>query len=132
MAHTVLVLDDDLEFSNRIVARELESREFRVLVAGKIKEARSLLAKEHPDLLIVDGLLPDGNGMDFIAELRGGGATTPIIFVSAFWKDMETHRRLTALGNVQVMRKPLSVTDLGNRVEFMLAPESVEIDIDLD
>lgn len=132
MEHSVLLLEDDREFAERIVARELARRGIGVRVVAKIREARSLLEQERFDLLIVDGLLPDGNGMDFIAELRSSGATVPIVFVSAFWKDMDTHRRLTALGNVQVMRKPLNVDDLGHRVEFLLAPESVEINIEFD
>jgi len=132
MEHTVLVLDDDQSFRSRIVARELTRRGFRVLEAGRIGEARSLLAQTKPDLLIIDGLLPDGSGVEFIAELRGGGAAVPIIFVSAFWKDIETYNRLTALGDVMVMRKPLNVSDLGNRVEFLLGPDELAVEVDLD
>jgi two-component system KDP operon response regulator KdpE len=132
MPHTILILDDDQIFRSKFAAREIKERGFRVLEASKIQEAKVLLARERPDLMIADGLLPDGNGIDFIAELRRGGSQIPVIFVSAFWKDMQTHARLTALGNVQVLRKPLRVGDLGNRVDFMLARGAIEIDIDLE
>lgn len=131
MSQTVLILDDDHNFRSKFAARELKERGFRVLEAAKIQEAKGLMAREHPDLLIADGLLPDGNGIDFIVELRRGGSPIPVIFVSAFWKDVQTHDRLTALGNVQVLRKPLRVGDLGNRVGFMLARGGIEIDVDL-
>jgi DNA-binding response OmpR family regulator len=124
-------LDDDHSFRSKFAARELEERGFRVLEASKIREARSLLESERPDLLIADGLLPDGNGIEFIAELRRSGSPIPVIFVSAFWKDKQTHDRLTALGNVQVLRKPLRVGDLGNRAAFMLTSGEIEVDIDL-
>jgi DNA-binding response OmpR family regulator len=132
MSATILILDDDSNFRSKFAARELEQRGYRVLEASKIQEAKLLLARERPDLLVADGLLPDGNGIEFIAELRRGGSQIPVIFVSAFWKDKQTHDRLTALGNVQVLRKPLRVGDLGNRIDFMLARGSVEIEIDLD
>ena len=132
MPATILILDDDHNFRTKFAARELIARGFRVLEASRIQEAKSLIAREHLDLLIADGLLPDGNGIEFIAELRRGGSQIPVIFVSAFWKDMQTHDRLTALGNVQVLHKPLRVGDLGNRVDFMLARGAIEVDVDLD
>ena len=131
MPRTVLILDDDHNFRTKFAARELNERGYHILEASKIQEAKSLIAREHPDLLIADGLLPDGNGIEFIAELRRGGSQIPVIFVSAFWKDKQTHDRLTALGNVQVMRKPLRLGDLSNRVRFLLAPASVEVEVEL-
>ena len=130
-AQTVLLLDDDHNFRSKFVARELSGRGYRILEAGKIKEARSLMSRERPDLLIADGLLPDGNGVEFISELRGGGADLPIIFLSAFWKDKGTHDRLSALGNVQVMSKPLRLGEIGNRVDFMLSKANLEIEVEL-
>jgi len=132
MPLTVLVLDDDHAFRSKFAARELKEMGYHVLEAGKIAEARELLARARPDLMIADGLLPDGNGVEFIAQIRRQGVALPVIFVSAFWKDRETFERLTALGNVQVMRKPVRVGDLGKRVESMLGPVSVDVDLDFE
>jgi two-component system response regulator len=81
---TVLLLDDDTQFRSSVTPA-LEAFGLRVLSATKGSIARALLQEEQPTLLIVDGLLPDTNGIVWIEELRHDGINIPIIFVSAFF-----------------------------------------------
>ena len=60
--------------------------------------------------MVVDGLLPDANGIVWIEELRQAGYRTPIIFVSAFYRDLATFKHLTHdLDVIKVFHKPVVI-----------------------
>ena len=106
---TVLLLDDDAQFRAGVIPA-LEAQGLRVISATKGRVARELIEEEPPDLVIVDGLLPDTNGIEWIEQLREDGLKTPIIFVSAFYRDLATFRHLTRdLDVISVFHKPLAI-----------------------
>jgi len=113
---TVLLLDDDTQFRSSVTPA-LEAFGLRVLNASKGSIARALLEEEEPSLLVVDGLLPDTNGIVWIEELRGDGFNTPIIFVSAFYRDLTTFKHLTHdLEVIKVFHKPVAVDRFAREV----------------
>ena len=116
MPPTVLLLDDDTQFRSS-VSPALEAFGLRVLSATKGSIARAMLEEEEPSLLIVDGLLPDINGIVWIEELRHDGIQIPIIFVSAFYRDLTTFKHLTRdLDVVKVFHKPVTVDRFAREV----------------
>jgi DNA-binding response OmpR family regulator/GGDEF domain-containing protein/HPt (histidine-containing phosphotransfer) domain-containing protein len=99
------------------VTPALEAFGLRILNATKGSTARALLEEEEPSLLVVDGLLPDTNGIAWIEELRRDGFKTPIIFVSAFYRDLATFKHLTHdLDVVKVFHKPVAVDRFAREV----------------
>jgi diguanylate cyclase (GGDEF)-like protein len=87
------------------------------LNATKGTIARALLEEEEPSLLIVDGLLPDTNGIVWIENLRDDGIGTPVIFVSAFYRDLPTFKHLTHdLDVMKVFHKPIAVDRFAREV----------------
>lgn len=121
---TVLLLDDDAQF-RASVTPALEAFGLRVLSATKGSVARAMLEAEEPSLLVVDGLLPDTNGILWIEELRNDGFRTPIIFVSAFYRDLATFKHLTRdLEVLKVIHKPVSVDRFAREVASTVAPPS--------
>jgi len=118
---TILFLDDDQELQS-LVSAYLRERGYEVEPARTVKEARTVLACIRVDAAIVDGLLPGMRGMDFIQELRQQHPTLPILFASAFWKDLESHDHLTRQLKVsRVLHKPYTPQELLLWVEQMLA-----------
>ncbi|UCF45790.1 MAG: response regulator [Myxococcales bacterium] len=116
MPPTVLLLDDDTQFRSSVTPA-LEAFGLRVLSATKGTIARALLKEEEPSLLVVDGLLPDTNGIVWIEDLRADGFDTPIIFVSAFYRDLATFMHLTRdLDVVKVFHKPVAVDRFAREV----------------
>ncbi|MEM9730741.1 MAG: response regulator [Myxococcota bacterium] len=106
---TVLLLDDDAQFRSSVTPA-LEAFGLRVLHATKGSIALALIEEEEPALIVVDGLLPDANGIAWIEDLRRAGYHTPIIFVSAFYRDLATFRHLTDdLDVLKVFHKPVAV-----------------------
>lgn len=121
MAPTVLLLDDDAQFRSGVTPA-LEALGLRVASATKGSIARALIEEEEPALLVVDGLLPDTNGVVWIEELRAAGYETPIIFVSAFYRDLATFKHLTRdLGVIQVFHKPVAVERFAREVASALS-----------
>ncbi len=103
----ILLLDDDNEF-RALLGAVLSARGFRVLEAASAQAATTVLLTESPDLVIVDGLLPDLPGVEWIESMRQRDAETLIVFLSAFWRDLETFQRLTQeLGVSLVAYKPI-------------------------
>jgi len=117
---TILILDDDRVF-RRLVVDALEKRGHRVLQAGRGSEADALLESEKPDLLLVDGLLPDTTGVQWLEKQRKAGRVTPVLFVTAFWKSMKDFEAVTKqLGATQLLRKPTPAAQVADRVDAML------------
>ena len=84
MPKTVLVVDDHSD--TRIICRELLSHYgYVVLEARDGGEAMAITAESKPDLILLDFLMPDRNGIEVLADLRGaqGTADTPIILFTA-------------------------------------------------
>jgi len=126
---TILILDDDRVF-RRLVVDALQKRGHRVLEAGRAVEADLLLSSEQPDLLLVDGLLPDTTGVDWIKKLRRASRATPVLFVTSFWKTMRDFELVTnTLGATQLLRKPALPGEIADRVDSLLgipAPAAAE------
>lgn len=121
MAPTVLLLDDDSQFRSSVTPA-LEALGLRVLNAAKGSIARAWLEEDEPSLLIVDGLLPDINGIAWIEDLRRDGFATPIIFVSAFYRDLTTFKHLTQdLDVLKVFHKPIAVDRFAREVASSIA-----------
>ncbi len=121
MPPTILLLDDDTQFRTSVTPA-LEAFGLRVLSVTKGSIARALVDEDEPALLVVDGLLPDTNGIVWIEELRADGYTTPVIFVSAFYRDLTTFKHLTRdLDVIKVFHKPVAVDRFAREVANAVA-----------
>ena len=65
----VLLVDDEPDLLT-LLEMTLARMELDTLSAGTLTEARALLAKRTPDLCLTDMKLPDGNGLELIAEIQ--------------------------------------------------------------
>ncbi len=120
MTATVLVVDDDAAFRD-IIGTALEGRGYRVVQASTARRATAMLDRTPPDLVVVDGLLPDETGVHWIETLRGQGRSLDVVFVSAFWRDLGSFRHLTAdLGVRLVAQKPISVERFVDQIGRLL------------
>lgn len=107
MNYAVLLLDDDSRF-RRMVVPGLNARGISVTEVGTGKDAQELFSSGSFDLLIIDGVLPDIDGIALIARYRAAGGRVPIIFISARWQTPEVYRLLTKeLEVLQIIHKPV-------------------------
>ena len=111
----VLLLEDDGGLAER-VCRRLKARRLAVDQASSLEEARVLASENSYDCLVLDRVVPGGDALEFIDELRGRDSGVPVMIISG------THTRLAdriaafEAGADDVMRKPLSADELACRV----------------
>lgn len=116
MAHLLIVEDHE---NLRLSIRDcLEKEGYTTSSAGSLLAARKLLG-EKPDLLVLDWMLGDGQGLDLLLELRKSGLTTPVIFLTARADIVDKVLGLE-LGANDYMTKPFEPRELIARVRVQL------------
>ena len=115
----VLVLDDDTEFLG-LVAESLEAAGFQPVPAATVAEAEALLrGPTRFEALLLDVSLPDGDGRDLCARLRGTGLRVPIIMLTGADGEADVVRGLEA-GAHDYVAKPVSPAVLVARLRTQL------------
>ena len=114
---TILLVEDDARLlnSNRLL---LEGEGYHVLTAGNLARARESVAAGTPDLVVLDILLPDGNGLDFLQELRCRSAA-PVLFLTALGTNADMVKGLEAGGD-DYLAKPFDITVFLAKVKSIL------------
>ena len=113
----VLVIDDEIDICN-LIKLYLSKNNFIVLKANSGAEALELVAVKDPDLIILDILLPDIDGLELCQELRKV-TECPILFLSCKNDDMDKILGLT-VGGDDYITKPFSPGELVARVKAHL------------
>jgi two-component system, OmpR family, phosphate regulon response regulator PhoB len=114
---TVLVVDDEPILRN-LLSRLLQLDGYEVLEAGDGQTALEVVAKEQPDLVLLDVMLPARSGLDVLGDLRRT-SDIPVILVSALAEEDDRVRGLK-LGADDYVTKPFSAAELSARVESVL------------
>jgi DNA-binding response OmpR family regulator len=114
---TLLVVEDELDILKNH-CDFLEKHGYAVLSAENLAQARGHLSGAMPDAIVLDIMLPDGNGLDLLTELRAAGSKIPIIMLTAWGKPRDVSRGLR-LGANDYLSKPFEYEVLLARVEAM-------------
>ena len=117
MAYQILVVDD--EPALRMMVQEILTQAgYAVCLAGSCREALTQRAQVHPDAILLDVMLPDGDGFSLLGQLRQQG-DVPVLFLSARDED-EARLRGLGLGADDYITKPFSVREVLARVRSVL------------
>lgn len=123
--NTILVVDDEDDVIN-LVSFNLRAAGFQVRVARDGVEAIELARRERPDLIILDLMLPEMDGISVCEVLRKqpASANTPVIMLTAWATDRARLVGLQAGAN-DYITKPFSPRELVRRVQSLLAEDSL-------
>lgn len=114
---TVLVVEDDAALQRSLVMT-LKAAGYAVAGAETLAEARRMRAHYRPHLVLLDLGLPDGDGLDFIAEVRRDGLTPIVVLTS---RDAEALKvRALDGGADDYVTKPFGLDELLARVRAAL------------
>ena len=106
----VLVVDDETSILNTL-KKALSLEGYQVDLAGGIAVAEERLAKHTYDAVLLDVALPDGDGLDLLARLRGAGNESAVLMMSGH-ATIDAAVRATKLGALDFLEKPLSTDRL--------------------
>jgi two-component system alkaline phosphatase synthesis response regulator PhoP len=117
---TILIVEDESDIA-QLVKIYLEKEGFRTLHAKTGLEAQKLVSSDHPDLLILDLMLPEMDGLEVCKSLRNKPDTAliPIIMLTAKAEESDTIVGLE-LGADDYVTKPFSPKSLVARVKALI------------
>ena len=117
----ILIVDDEQDVQELLTDVLLRDGRFEVRSVGTAYEAGMATQKFHPDLIILDYLLPDVNGNDVCRTIRSNPEFegTRIIIVSAVVREEEVDELLAA-GADAFLRKPFDIDKLTARMGELL------------
>ncbi len=121
MPAKILIVDDEPE-TVRVLAVMLGMKGYEVRKAFRGVQALEMIAREPPDLVLLDIMLPDIDGIGILRRLRSAPATRqlPVVLISARSSD-EAVRTGMAAGATDYVVKPFNRIDLFQRIAAALA-----------
>ncbi len=119
MKQTLLLADDESDIID-LLKYNLEKEGFDILTASNGREAL-VQAKHHPDLILLDVMMPEMNGHDVVRALKADQATSsiPVIFLTARTSELDEVIGLE-LGADDYVTKPISIPKLIARIKSAL------------
>ncbi len=114
----ILVVDDDARIRD-LVVRYLTAQDFVVLDAKDTADARLILDSFDVDALVVDVMMPNETGFEFLRDLRAGGSAIPAIMLTALGEVDDRIEGLEA-GADDYLAKPFEPKELVLRLRAVL------------
>ena len=125
MPHALLVDDDTNTLS---CLAELVGREgFTVATAATLQAARVRVTERHPDVVLLDLLLPDGNGMDLFDDVKSR-AVTEVILITGH-ASLESSIEALRLGAADYLIKPVNARQLKAILSRVARPADLKTEI---
>lgn len=115
MTARILVVEDD-EGIRRTIDRGLRVAGHEPAFATGVADGRSRWAEALWQLVLLDVMLPDGDGLELLAERREAGDRTPVVLLSAR-EEADLRERAVAAGASDYLKKPFAYSDLLTLVE---------------
>ncbi|MCB9525776.1 MAG: response regulator transcription factor [Myxococcales bacterium] len=114
----ILIVEDD-ENLRLVLQDNLEDEGYQVIAAGTAAEARAALAGEPFDLLVLDIMLPDGDGYSLCRDYRAGGGAAGVLMLTARTLEDDLVRGFE-VGADDYLAKPYRLRELLARVAALL------------
>jgi two-component system response regulator PilR (NtrC family) len=123
MSAHILVVDDEQSIQE-FLRLLFEENGFRVTTAGSVEEGRYSFQQDSFDLVLCDIIMPDGNGLDLLQEIKQNDARTSVIMMTAY---TSTKSAIEAMkrGAYDYISKPFDVEEL--KVVVQKALEKAEL-----
>ncbi len=121
VAFKILVADDD-PLLRALIEHKLAASGHEVLIAGDGAEALDVAARERPDIIVLDAMMPVRDGFDVLRSLKADPAlkATPVVMLTARRREDDVVGALR-LGAADYMTKPFMPEELVARIDRLLA-----------
>ena len=116
--NNLMIVEDDETLGNSLKSY-LEGEGFEVNWAKNLEQARETFKAANPQVLILDWMLPDGQGIDYLKEVRNTGVSVPVIMLTARTEVIDKVVGLESGAN-DYMTKPFEPRELIARIRVQL------------
>jgi two-component system response regulator PilR (NtrC family) len=106
----LLIVDDEASLRD-FLSIVFEDEGWRVETAGSVAEARAAVAKNEPDLILCDLMLPDGSGIDLLREVKAATPSVAVVMITAHTSTKSAVEALKA-GAFDYIAKPFDIDEL--------------------
>ncbi|NLW76720.1 MAG: response regulator, partial [Methanomicrobiales archaeon] len=106
----ILIVDDSL-FQRRVVSAPLKAQGFEIFEAVNGKEGLEKILEVKPDLILLDILMPEKNGIEVLKELKKAQNTIPVIMLTSDVQE-STRDECLSLGAQAFVNKPVKAEEL--------------------
>jgi len=121
-----LVVDDDIDSAASLRAL-IAGEQFTVAVAHNLRDARRQISLQQPDILLLDLRLPDGNGMDLLADPQLV-ANSEVVLCTGH-ASMETSIQALRLGAADYLVKPINLKQLQGVLSRIMKPAALKEEV---
>ena len=117
-----ILIVDDTPMNQRLLSHVLVQSGYQTRIASNGKQALEIVQQAHPDLVLLDIMMPEMTGYDVCEQLKADPATRniPVIFLSALDATEDKVRAFT-VGGVDYITKPFQIEEVLARVETHLS-----------
>jgi two-component system response regulator PilR (NtrC family) len=106
----LLIVDDEASLRD-FLSIVFEDEGWRVETAGSVAEARAAVAKNEPDLILCDLMLPDGSGIDLLRDVKAASPSIAVVMITAHTSTKSAVEALKA-GAFDYIAKPFDIDEL--------------------
>jgi nitrogen regulation protein NR(I) len=114
----ILVIDDDRSVRH-VITKAFEGSDVEVAAAATAEDGMRLLGEAHPEVVLLDVMLPSVSGLDLFDEIRGVDGKLPVIFITSH-ASSETAIKAMTLGAFDYLLKPLDLAQIQSLVRQAL------------
>jgi DNA-binding NtrC family response regulator len=107
----LLIVDDESSLAD-FLALLFQGEGYDVTTAGSVDEARKSMERATFDLILCDILMPDGNGLDLLRDIKAGGAGGPQVIMMTAYTSTKSAIEAMKLGAADYVSKPFDVEEL--------------------
>ncbi len=122
-----LVVDDDID-SAASLRQLIAGEQFTVAIAHSLRDARRQISLQQPDILLLDLRLPDGNGMDLLADPHLV-ANSEVVLCTGH-ANLESSIQALRLGAADYLVKPISLKQLQGVLSRIMKPALLKAEVE--
>ena len=127
---TILIVDDQPD-NLYVLERLLKGQRYQVLQADRGERALEIAARERPDLILLDVMMPGMDGFEVVRRLRENAATQtiPVVLLTANAPDQRLKIQGLNLGADEYLTQPINNSELLARIRALLRTKQAQADL---
>ncbi|MBI4039207.1 response regulator [Candidatus Daviesbacteria bacterium] len=128
MQPKILLVEDDTSLS-QLYKVELELKGYQVIIAADGQEGLDLAAKEKPDLVLLDVMMPKLNGLEALKRLKDNPETEsiPVVVITNFGQEDIIKGAFDAGASDLVLKYQITPAELADKIKTIMAPVHYDI-----